>query len=55
MPMLASAEKLMNDTKALFQNGFAEKLDVDKATVQLANIQTQKVSVQTGIDNGYLG
>ncbi len=52
---IARAQKLLNDTKAMFDNGFQEKLDVDKATVQLANLQTQKQSTQTGIDNGYLG
>jgi outer membrane protein len=52
---VARAEKLLNDTKALYQNGFSEKLDVDKATVQLANIETQKLSTQITIANGYLG
>ena len=52
---VARAEKLLSDTRALFENGFAEKLDVDKATVQLANIQTQKISTQNTIENGYLG
>jgi len=49
------AQKLLNDTKALYDNGFSEKLDIDKATVQLANIETQKLSTQSTIDNGYLG
>lgn len=52
---IARAQKLLNDTKALYENGFQEKLDVDRATVQLANLQTQKQSAQTTIDNGYLG
>ncbi|HEX4374970.1 MAG TPA: TolC family protein [Puia sp.] len=52
---IARAEKLFHDTKAMFDNGFQEKLDVDKATVQLANLQTQKQSTQTTIDNGYFG
>jgi len=52
---IARAEKLVHDTKAMFDNGFQEKLDVDKASVQLANLQTQKQSAQTTIDNGYLG
>jgi len=52
---IARAQKLLNDSKALFDNGFQEKLDVDKATVQLANLQTQKASTQTNVDNGYLG
>jgi outer membrane protein len=52
---IARAEKLLHDAGVMFQNGFAEKLDVDKATVQLANLQTQKQSTQTTIDNGYFG
>src|ERR1035438_9540176 len=52
---IARAEKLLNDTKVMYDNGFQEKLDIDKATVQLANLQTQKESTQTTIDNGYLG
>jgi outer membrane protein TolC len=52
---ITRADKLFHDTKALFDNGFQEKLDVDKATVQLANLQTQKQSTQTTIDNGYFG
>lgn len=52
---IARAQKLLNDTKAMYENGFQEKLDVDKATVQLANLQTQKISTQTTIDNGYFG
>lgn len=52
---VARAQKLLNDTKVMYDNGFQEKLDVDKATVQLANLQTQKQLTQTTIDNGYLG
>jgi outer membrane protein TolC len=49
------AAKLLKDTKAMYDNGFAEKLDVDKATVQLANLETTKANTQTTIVNGYLG
>ena len=28
---------------------------MDRATVQLSNLQTQKVTTQINIDNGYLG
>jgi outer membrane protein TolC len=37
------------------ENGFAEKLDVDRATVQLTNLQSQKQATINGISNGYLG
>jgi outer membrane protein TolC len=49
------ASKLLHDTRALYQNGFAELVDVSRANVQLANLQTQKVTTQRNIDNGYLG
>jgi len=49
------ASKLLSDTRELYKNGFAEKLDADRATVQLANLETQKLFTQTSIDNGYLG
>ncbi len=52
---IARAQKLLDDSRAMFQNGFAEKLDVDKATVQLANLETSRGNTQTTIDNGYLG
>jgi len=52
---IARAQKLLNDANAMYQNGFQEKLDVDKATVQLTNLQTQKASTQTTIYNGYFG
>ena len=48
-------EKLEHDTKELYKNGFAEKLDVNKVGVQLTNLKTQKISVQNKIDIGYLG
>ena len=48
-------QKLQHDTKELYKNGFAEMLDVDKATVQLVNLQTERAAVQKVIDNGYLG
>jgi outer membrane protein TolC len=48
-------EKLQHDTRELFKNGFAEKLDVDKIEVQLANLQTEKKKAQGQILNGYYG
>ena len=52
---IARLEKLMGDTRKLFENGFAEKLDVSKLEVQLANLRTQKMKAQNSIDNGFLG
>lgn len=48
-------DKLLHDTKAFYENGFAEKLDVDKLTVQIANLQTDKRRVQNDIAIGYVG
>ncbi|RFM25949.1 TolC family protein [Deminuibacter soli] len=48
-------EKLLHDTKAMHDNGFAESLDVDKTSVQLANLQTERLKTVNTINNGYLG
>lgn len=52
---IARLEKLSHDTKIIYENGFAEKLDVDKVTVQLANLQTEKLKALNSIKNGYNG
>jgi outer membrane protein len=48
-------EKLLNDTKEIFKNGFAERLDVDKVQVQLNNLQTERQKVQNQLDAGNAG
>lgn len=48
-------QKLSHDVTEIYKNGFAEKLDVDKLTVQMANLQTEKVKVLNSITNGYNG
>src|SRR5579872_1969428 len=52
---IANQESLLHNSTEMFKNGFAEQLDVDKASVQLANLQSEKVQTQLNIDNGYLG
>ena len=52
---ISRADKLLHDTRALYQNGFAEKLDIDKAQVQLANLQTELIRTDVTVGNGYLG
>lgn len=47
--------KLQHDTREIYKNGFAEKVDVDKLAVQLTNLQTEKLKVIDQIDQGYLG
>jgi outer membrane protein TolC len=48
-------EKLLRDTRIIYENGFAEKLDVDKLNVQLTNLKTEKQKVMNNISNGYFG
>ncbi len=52
---ISRLEKLQHDTKAMYDNGFAEKLDIDKISVQLVNLQTEKVKALNSISNGYYG
>lgn len=47
--------KLRDDNQKMFENGFAEKLDINRASVQLANIETQRTKALNTIANGYLG
>jgi outer membrane protein len=48
-------DKLLHDTKEIYKNGFAEKLDIDKITVQLNNLQTQKLVIQNQLAGGNAG
>jgi len=52
---IALAEKLLKDTRIIYENGFREKLDVDQASVQLVNLQTEKTKALNMISNGYYG
>ena len=47
--------KLLDDTKAIYENGFAEKLDVDKVNVQLSNLLTERLKLQNQLDAGNAG
>jgi outer membrane protein TolC len=49
------SEKLLKDTRIIQENGFAEKLDVDKVNVALTNLQTEKIKALNQIENGYMG
>lgn len=48
-------EKLLKDTREIFKNGFAEKLDVDKVQVQLTNLYAQRLKTQNQLDAGNAG
>jgi outer membrane protein TolC len=52
---IALLEKLLRDTRILYENGFRENLDIDKVSVQLTNLQTDRNKVLSGISNGYYG
>ena len=52
---ISRLEKLSHDTKVMYDNGFTEKVDIDKLSVQLANLQTEKQKVQNSVKNGYNG
>lgn len=45
-------EKLLAETKAIFEQGFAEKLDVDKVNVQLNNLKTEKIKITNRLSAG---
>ncbi|MCA6361681.1 MAG: TolC family protein [Bacteroidetes bacterium] len=49
---LALLKKLMEDTKALNQNGFVEKIDVDRATVSYNSLAIEVQNVQRLLDLG---
>ncbi len=51
---IARLLKLQHDANELYKNGFAEKLDLDKISVQVANLQTEKIKAINSIDIGYL-
>ncbi|TAH07679.1 MAG: TolC family protein [Sphingobacteriia bacterium] len=48
-------KKLEHDVKALYKNGFAERIDIDKIAVQLTNLNTEKLKALNSIQMGYLG
>ena len=52
---ISRAEKLLRDTKELFKNGFAERLDVDKVTVNISNLNTEKTKVLNQLETGNIG
>lgn len=45
-------EKLLHDTREIYKNGFAEKLDVDKVEVQLNNLNTEKLKARNQLEAG---
>lgn len=48
-------EKTLSDTRAIFEQGLAEKLDVDKLEVTLTNLRTDKLKVENDLKVGLMG
>lgn len=48
-------KKNLSDTRVLYDNGFREKLDIDRVSVQLSNLQTERNKVVSLVSNGYYG
>jgi outer membrane protein len=48
-------EKLLHDTREIFNQGFAEKLDIDKVQVQLNNLLTEKIKIDNQLQAGNAG
>jgi outer membrane protein len=48
-------EKLLKDTKEIFKQGFAERLDVDKVQVALNNLNTEKIKIDNLLAAGHAG
>ncbi len=46
---------LAHDAAIMYKNGFAEKLDVDKVSVQLNNLETEKLKANNSVAIGYMG
>ena len=52
---ITNLEKLLFDTKQIYKNGFAEKLDVDKVQVQLSNLETERLKAENQLEAGLEG
>ncbi len=50
---LKRLQKLYHDDSIMYQNGFAEKLDLDKVQVQINNVNNTRSVVANAVDIGY--
>lgn len=46
-------EKLVHDNEIMYKNGFIEKLDINRAQVQLSNLKTMQTTLRNGIYLSY--
>jgi outer membrane protein TolC len=49
---IANLEKTLSDTRETYKNGLAEKLDVDRLSVQMTNLQTEATKLRNLIEVG---
>lgn len=49
---IATLERTLAESKEIYKNGLAEKLDVDRLTVQMANLQTEATKLRNVIEVG---
>lgn len=52
---ISRLQTLEHDTRVMYENGFAEKLEITRFSVQLANLQTERDKALNSIANGYVG
>lgn len=52
---ISRLQSLAHDAEIMYKNGFAEKLDVDKLSVQLNNLETEKLKANNSVAIGYMG
>lgn len=52
---IARFDTLLRNTREIYKNGFAEKLDVSKAEVTLTNLRTERLRVENQLQAGVLG
>lgn len=52
---IARFDTLLRNTREIFKQGFAEKLDVSKAEVTLTNLRTERLRVDNQLQAGLLG
>ena len=48
---ITNLEKLLNETKALYKEGFVEQLDIDRQELSMSNLKTEKDNLQRQLEN----
>lgn len=53
--LISFVQKNLRDTRIIYENGFVEQLDVDRVSVQLTNLQSERRRAENLLSNGYFG